>query len=109
MCIDFRKGLKQFLASLHGEDGSFSLHKDGETDIRGIYCALSVAKLTNVYTPEIFKGSESWIAKCQTWEGGFGGSPGMEAHGGYGFCGLAALMLLGKPHFCCLKSFLVFS
>ncbi|XP_071865943.1 farnesyl transferase beta subunit [Bombus fervidus] len=101
-----RKGLKQFLASLHGEDGSFSLHKDGETDIRGIYCALSVAKLTNVYTPEIFKESESWIAKCQTWEGGFGGSPGMEAHGGYGFCGLAALMLLGKPHFCCLKSFL---
>lgn len=83
------------------------MHKDGETDIRGIYCALSVAKLTNVYTPEIFKESESWIAKCQTWEGGFGGSPGMEAHGGYGFCGLAALVLLGKPHFCCLKSFLV--
>ncbi|KOX79810.1 Protein farnesyltransferase subunit beta [Melipona quadrifasciata] len=69
------------------EDGSFIVHKNGETDIRGIYCALSVAKLTNVYTPEIFKGSESWIAKCQTWEGGFGGSPGMEAHGGYGFCG----------------------
>ncbi|XP_076759305.1 farnesyl transferase beta subunit [Xylocopa sonorina] len=101
-----RKGLKQFLASLHGEDGSFRLHKDGETDIRGIYCALSVAKLTNVYTPELFKECESWIARCQTWEGGFGGSPGMEAHGGYAFCGLAALVLLGKPHFCCLKSFL---
>lgn len=101
-----RKGLKQFLASLRMEDGSFSLHRAGETDIRGIYCAVSVAKLTNVYTPEIFKESEHWIAKCQTWEGGFGGSPGMEAHGGYAFCGLAALVLLGKPQFCCLKSFL---
>ena len=24
----------------------------------------------------------------------------MEAHGGYSFCGLAALMLMGKGHLC---------
>lgn len=101
-----RKALKRFLTSLHGEDGSFSLHVDGEVDIRGIYCALSVAKLTNVYTPEMFKGSEDWIAKCQTWEGGIGGCPGMEAHGGYTYCGLASLVLLGKTDFCHLKSLL---
>lgn len=101
-----RKALKQFLMSLHEEDGSFSVHKDGEQDIRGVYCALSVAKLTNIYTPEIFKESENWVAACQTWEGGFGAAPGMEAHGGYAFCGLAALMLLGKPQLFCLKSFL---
>ncbi|XP_031842772.1 farnesyl transferase beta subunit [Nomia melanderi] len=101
-----RKALKRFLISLHGEDGSFSLHADGEVDIRGIYCALAVAKLTNVYTPEMFKGSEDWIAKCQTWEGGIGGCPGMEAHGGYTYCGLAALVLLGKTDFCHLKSLL---
>lgn len=107
MFIDFRKGLKRFLSSLRGEDGSFSMHTDGEVDIRGVYCALAVAKLINVYTPEIFKGTENWIAKCQTWEGGFGGCPGMEAHGGYAFCALAALVLLGKTHFCSLKSLLV--
>ncbi len=33
--------------------------------------------------------------RCQTYEGGFGGAPGMEAHGGYTFCGLASLVLLG--------------
>ena len=30
----------------------------------------------------------------QTYEGGLGGEPGNEAHGGYTFCGLAALMLV---------------
>ncbi len=31
-----------------------------------------------------------------TYEGGIGGEPGNEAHGGYTYCGLAALMLVGK-------------
>ena len=44
--------------------------------------------------------------RCQTYEGGFGGVPGMEAHGGYSFCGLAALMLMGKGHLCDTDSLL---
>jgi hypothetical protein len=32
----------------------------------------------------------------QTYEGGLGGEPGNEAHGGYTFCGLAALALAGR-------------
>lgn len=35
------------------------------------------------------------VAPLQTYEGGLGGEPGNEAHGGYTFCGLAALDLLG--------------
>jgi protein farnesyltransferase subunit beta len=34
----------------------------------------------------------------QTYEGGLGGEPGNEAHGGYTYCGLAALVLAGCPH-----------
>uniref|UniRef100_UPI00358FF226 protein farnesyltransferase subunit beta-like isoform X8 n=1 Tax=Myxine glutinosa TaxID=7769 RepID=UPI00358FF226 len=34
--------------------------------------------------------------RCQNWEGGLDGVPGMEAHGGYTFCGLAAMILFGK-------------
>ena len=30
--------------------------------------------------------------------GGLGGEPGNEAHGGYTYCGVAALALLGKVH-----------
>ncbi|XP_015610225.1 protein farnesyltransferase subunit beta isoform X2 [Cephus cinctus] len=99
-----RKGLRKFLKSLRGHDGAFSMHCDGEVDIRGAYCAIAVAKLTNVYSPDMFNGTADWIVQCQTWEGGFGGYPGMEAHGGYAYCGLAALVMLGKSNSCHLPS-----
>uniref|UniRef100_A0A8C0P5C4 Protein farnesyltransferase subunit beta n=1 Tax=Canis lupus familiaris TaxID=9615 RepID=A0A8C0P5C4_CANLF len=44
--------------------------------------------------------------RCQNWEGGIGGVPGMEAHGGYTFCGLAALVILKKERYLNLKSLL---
>ena len=34
----------------------------------------------------------------QTYDGGLGVEPGNEAHGGYTFCGLAALMLVRQAH-----------
>lgn len=37
-----------------------------------------------------------FIASCQTYEGGIACSPYGEAHGGYTFCGLAALILLNE-------------
>ncbi|XP_033214096.1 protein farnesyltransferase subunit beta [Belonocnema kinseyi] len=101
-----RRELARFLTSLLRKDGSFSMHSGGEADIRGVYCAVAVAKLTNIFTPEMFGETEKWIQKCQTWEGGFGGCPGMEAHGGYAFCGLASLVLLGKTDACDLPSLL---
>lgn len=36
------------------------------------------------------------LFSCQTYEGGFGGEPNCEAHGGYTLCGVAALSLLGQ-------------
>lgn len=47
------------------------------------------------------------LLRCQNWEGGIGGVPGMEAHGGYTFCGLAALVILKKEYYLNLKSLLV--
>jgi len=37
-----------------------------------------------------------YILKSQTYEGAFGQSPGLEAHGGSTYCALAALSMLGK-------------
>jgi protein farnesyltransferase subunit beta len=48
-----------------------------------------------VLSEELTAGTAAWIASCQTYEGGLGGEPGLEAHGGYTFCGTAALALLG--------------
>lgn len=36
------------------------------------------------------------LLPTQSHEGGVGGEPWNEAHGGYSFCGLAAATLLGK-------------
>ncbi|NXT32639.1 FNTB farnesyltransferase, partial [Pelecanoides urinatrix] len=73
---------------------------------RSAYCAASVASLTNTLTPALFAGTAEWIARCQNWEGGIGGVPGMEAHGGYTFCGVAALVILKKEHLLNLRSLL---
>lgn len=91
-----RGTLKQFLKSMKLPDGSFKLHQDGEIDIRGIYCALAVASITNILDVELAENADSWLISCQTYEGGFGGERSCEAHGGYTFCGVAALTILGK-------------
>lgn len=62
---------------------------------RGAYTAVAVAKLLNLITPELTRNTAEWISSCQTYEGGLGGEPGHEAHGGYAFCGVAALVILG--------------
>lgn len=92
------------------EIGAFRMDTDGEIDVRGAYCAVSVAKLVNISAEEeakLFKGTVEWIASCQTYEGGMGGVPDKEAHGGYTFCGIAALALLGSTGKCNLDALLV--
>jgi protein farnesyltransferase subunit beta len=101
-----REKLVSWMNKLRLKNGSFLMHEDGEVDIRGVYCALSVARITNIYSPELFKNTHHWVMSCQTYEGGFGGTPGMEAHGGYAFCGFASLVLLGKAHLCNVKNLL---
>jgi protein farnesyltransferase subunit beta len=94
-CID-REALRRFLHRMKMPDGSFRMHDDGECDVRGSYCALSVASLCDLLDDELTAGAAEWLASCQTYEGGFGASPGEEAHGGYTFCGLAAAIILGR-------------
>ena len=79
-----------------GEDvvvWSFAMHIDGESDVRGSYCALVVAHLCKVLDEELTRGVANYVAECQTHEGGVAGEPGAEAHGGYAYCGIATLAL----------------
>ncbi|PIK62700.1 hypothetical protein BSL78_00395 [Apostichopus japonicus] len=95
-----RETLQSFLGSMRTTSGAFTMHRGGEVDVRGAYCAVVAARLTNVYKPEMFEGTAEWIASCQSYEGGFAGQSGMEAHGGYTFCSIAALVLLGHERLC---------
>lgn len=78
--------------------GGFTMHDDGEVDIRATYCALSVAALTGIIDDAMLEGVLEYIARCQTHEGGFGSYSGNEAHGGYTFCALASLCIMIAYH-----------
>jgi protein farnesyltransferase subunit beta len=72
------------------------MHDGGETDVRGCYTALAVAHLCGIDDSYLRDGVPGFVSRCQTHEGGIAGEQGAEAHGGYAFCGLAAVTLCGK-------------
>ncbi|GAX72910.1 hypothetical protein CEUSTIGMA_g365.t1 [Chlamydomonas eustigma] len=75
--------------------GGFCIHEGGEGDLRACYLAMAVAHMLCLDKKELMRRSNlvSYVKRCQTYEGGMGGEPGTEAHGGYTYCGLAALCL----------------
>lgn len=53
-----------------------------------------ICTLLNLVTPEITHNMVDYIKQSQTYEGGISSTPGLEAHGGYTYCAIAALYLL---------------
>lgn len=97
-----------FFLSLREVEGNrtlFRMQHDGEIDVRAIYCILAPCHLLGLLddgrdcernnNPLQDLSISRHIAACQTFEGGFGAEPFNEAHGGYTFCALAALRILG--------------
>ncbi|PRW59450.1 farnesyltransferase subunit beta [Chlorella sorokiniana] len=80
--------------------GGMTMNEGGEVDVRGCYCALAACEMLGLDKQAIADacGMVDFIRRCQSHEGGVGGEPWNEAHGGYSFCGLAAAALLGKAH-----------
>ncbi|CAD7968730.1 unnamed protein product [Amoebophrya sp. A120] len=78
--------------------GGFSMHDEGELDIRGTYCAIAVASMLHILTPELAKDVDKYVLSHQSWDGGLSGEPGLEAHGGYSYCGFASLCILGVDY-----------
>ena len=89
-----RRAMHSFLLRMKQRDGSFSVCTDGECDTRGVYTAIAVASLLSLLSPQLTAGTVDYLVACQTYEGGMGGEPGNEAHGGYTFCAVAALLML---------------
>ncbi|XP_051225916.1 protein farnesyltransferase subunit beta [Lolium perenne] len=91
-----RDNLYKFMLQMKDKSGAFRMHDGGEIDVRACYTAISVASLVNILDADLAKGVGNYIASCQTYEGGIAGEPYAEAHGGYTFCGLAAMVLLNE-------------
>lgn len=94
-----RGNLYAWIMSLKLPDGSFKMHYNGESDTRSTYCALIISSLLNIQTPKLLFKCREYLNSCQTFEGGFSGVPGTEAHGGYTFCALASYFLLYNDKF----------
>jgi len=101
-----RSAMYDFLMRMKSPEGGFTMHEQGETDMRGTYCAISVASMLHMLTDELMAGVPEYVQRCQTYEGGIAGEEGLEAHGGYSYCGLAAVCIMGKAHALDLHGFL---
>lgn len=88
----------KWLLKLKQPNGGFVMHEGGECDVRAVYCALTISSLLGVLDEKLTENVGSFLARCQSFEGGFAGAPDMEAHGGYAFCSLASLCLIYPPH-----------
>eukprot|EP00531_Pseudo-nitzschia_arenysensis_P001390 CAMPEP_0116145628 /NCGR_PEP_ID=MMETSP0329-20121206/16705_1 /TAXON_ID=697910 /ORGANISM="Pseudo-nitzschia arenysensis, Strain B593" /LENGTH=529 /DNA_ID=CAMNT_0003641267 /DNA_START=1 /DNA_END=1590 /DNA_ORIENTATION=- len=99
---EIRIPLYRWMVSLQvPETGGYRMQHDGEVDVRATYTIACCSKLlglledsknfTVLGRPKVI----DFVRSCQTYEGGMGGEPFSEAHGGYTFCAVAALKLLG--------------
>ena len=75
-------------------NGAFESSSGSEADTRSTYCAICVASLLNILTPELKENVVDFISSSQGYDGGFAPMPFCETHGGYGFCSVAALSIL---------------
>ena len=69
-----RDKMEEFLQSVKHEDGSFSMHINGEQDTRAVYCAASIATMLKLDLSNLFSNSIQYLISCQSWDGGFGPS-----------------------------------
>ncbi|KAM0688652.1 hypothetical protein COBT_000079 [Conglomerata obtusa] len=81
-------------------NGSFAICENGESDIRGVYCALAICKFLDIKSDLLIENNLEYILSCQTYEGGFASVPGAEAHGGYTYCAIASLVMLKQLDKC---------
>jgi protein farnesyltransferase subunit beta len=91
------QGFLERMALPPAAGGGFAVHEGGEADLRACYCATAAAFMAGLDLAPLVQraGLVEYVRRCQTYEGGLGGEPGNEAHGGYTYCGLAALVLAG--------------
>ncbi|CAH9133394.1 unnamed protein product [Cuscuta epithymum] len=85
------------MRSLQQPDGSFMpIHTGAETaDLRFVYCAAAISSMLENWDGMDREKAKEYICNCQSYDGGFGLTPGLEAHGGATYCAIASLRLMG--------------
>lgn len=91
-----KDALLSSMRTLQRPDGSFtSMHMGAETDLRFVYCAVAISAMLNDWAGLDTQKAFKYILDCQSYDDGFGLSPGQESHGGATYCATAALLMMG--------------
>ncbi|GLT73645.1 hypothetical protein SLA2020_454880 [Shorea laevis] len=84
------------MRNLQQPDGSFMpIHVGAETDLRFVYCAAAICFVLGDWSGMDREKAKDYILQCQSYDGGFGLTPGSESHGGGTYCAVASLRLMG--------------
>lgn len=58
-----RSRIYSFFMSMKQPCGGFSMHDDGETDVRGTYTVIAVSRLLNILTPQLTDGVAAYLLR----------------------------------------------
>eukprot|EP01063_Lacrimia_lanifica_P022589 TRINITY_DN30131_c0_g1_i1.p1 TRINITY_DN30131_c0_g1~~TRINITY_DN30131_c0_g1_i1.p1 ORF type:complete len:368 (+),score=89.51 TRINITY_DN30131_c0_g1_i1:56-1105(+) len=90
-----RPAVAAMLARLQTPSGCFQCVSGGEADVRFVYSACVTAALLDLRGAFDTERTVRFVQSCEMYDGGFGGNPWCEGHGGTTFCAVASLVLLG--------------
>ncbi|KAL3680727.1 hypothetical protein R1sor_023683 [Riccia sorocarpa] len=90
-----RDAILRSLRELQQPDGSFCpTLMDRQSDMRFLFCAIAISVMLDDWSGVDTKKAVEFIVRSQTFDGGFGLLPSLEAHGGATYCALASLRLI---------------
>lgn len=94
-----REKLQQFFFRVQNPEykGSYLMHENGESDLRAVYIVVIMSILLRL-DATLLDSCDEYISQCQSYDGGIGAIPHGEGHGGYAYCGFAALACLKKQN-----------
>ncbi|KAJ7975821.1 Geranylgeranyl transferase type-1 subunit beta [Quillaja saponaria] len=96
MCNIDSESILKSMRNLQQPDGSFMpIHTGAEMDLRFIYCAAAICSMLENWIGMDKEKAKEYILRCQSYDGGFGLTPGSESHGGATYCAVASLRLMG--------------
>lgn len=93
---NIKREIEDTIKCLKNADDTYRMYEYGETDIRSIYCAIAVSKYFElpIITPI------DYIISCQSYDGGFSGTPDTESHAGFTYCAVATLTITNELQRC---------
>jgi geranylgeranyl transferase type-1 subunit beta len=88
--------LESLLPQITPEGSVLSHPGSVENDLRFVYCLCSICHLLSSWQGIPKDLIYRFILACQSYEGSFGISPGLEGHGGATYCALSSLYFLDR-------------